>query len=145
MTSQILAALSNWDGKKHTYPEFRKEVMKWATKNKVAWILNAGRALFNRIQTLQKEFKKFKKKVFTPSFNSHDNSIWIEDLESHDNRCVDAQMSVVKVDTLKGRFGSNFTEYLKCGFTEETKHTGAVKNALEQELLTMNILVLSTL
>jgi len=143
-TAQNPFTLSPWDGKKHTYPDFRKEATKWATTNTVIWIFNAGRALFNRMQELQEDFKK-KKKNFKPTFDAHDAKIWAEALESRDNGCVEAQLSVVKVDTLKQRFGSNFTEYMKCGFTDETKHASAIDNALEQKLLEMNILVLSTL
>jgi len=100
--------------------------------------------LFNHMQTLQEEFKK-KKKNFKPTFEAHDPETWAEALASRDNGCVEAQLSVVKVDTLKQRFGSNFTEYMKCGFTDEIKHANAIDNALEQKLLEMNILVLSAL
>lgn len=143
-TAQLITALSSWDGKKHTWPDFRKEVMKWATANGVAWILNAGRALFNRMQTLQEDLKK-RKKIFKLFFEDHSDDIWAEALESRENGCVEAQLDVVKVDTLKARFGSNFTEHTKCGFTCEDKHKGTVNNALEQKLLQMNILVLATL
>ena len=141
---QVLTGISPWDGKKHTYPEFRKELIKWATTNKVVWILNAGRALFNAFQTLQEDFKK-RKKVLKVVFSAHDSSVWTDALESRENGCVEAQLNVVEVDMLKAQFGSNFTEFAKCCFTEEAKHTAAVDNALEQKLLEMNLLVLSTL
>mmetsp|Transcript_10459 Transcript_10459/g.20934 ORF Transcript_10459/g.20934 Transcript_10459/m.20934 type:complete len:491 (-) Transcript_10459:307-1779(-) len=102
------------------------------------------RALFNRMQQLQEDFKK-RKKNFKPTFDDHDEKIWADALASRDNGCVEAQLSVVKVDTLKQRFGSNFTEFQKCGFTDEVKHANAIDNALEQKLLEMNILVLSAL
>lgn len=54
-------------------------------------------------------------------------------------------MSVVKVDTLKQRCGSNFTEPEKCGFKDPKKHDEALDNALEQKLLEMNVAVLSVL
>ena len=142
--AQILTALSAWDGKKHTWPEFRKEVTKWATANGVAWILNAGRALFSHMQSLQEDFKK-RKKVFKPYFEDHADSIWADALETRENGCVEAQLDGVKVDTLKQKFGSNFTEHTKCGFTCETKHKNAMDNAVEQKLLEMNLLILTTL
>jgi len=142
--TQLQTALMAWDGKKHTWPEFRKAVTKWATTNGVVWILNAGRALFNRMQELQEAFKK-KRGNFKPIFEAHEDAVWADALQSRDNGCVEAQLSVVKVDTLKQRFGSNFTEFQKCGFTDEVKHTNAIDNALEQKLLEMNIMVLSAL
>mmetsp|Transcript_71341 Transcript_71341/g.148936 ORF Transcript_71341/g.148936 Transcript_71341/m.148936 type:complete len:599 (+) Transcript_71341:165-1961(+) len=142
--TQLQSALSAWDGKKHTWPEFRKEVTKWATTNGAAWILNAGRALFNRMQELQEQFKK-KRSNFKPTFEAHDEAIWADALQSRDNGCVEAQLDVVKIDTLKQRFGSNFTEFQKCGFTDEVKHANAIENALEQKLLEVNVTVLSAL
>mmetsp|Transcript_69171 Transcript_69171/g.144205 ORF Transcript_69171/g.144205 Transcript_69171/m.144205 type:complete len:474 (+) Transcript_69171:152-1573(+) len=143
-SAQTTNALSPWDGKKHTWHEFRKEATKWATQNAVVVTFNAGRALFNRMQSLQEAFKK-KKATFKPTFLAHEEKNWTEALQSRDNGCVEAQLSVVKVDTLKQRFGSNFTEFQKCGFTDEVKHASAIDNAMEQRLLEMNILVLSAL
>ena len=128
--AELATVLSTWDGKKHTWPEFKKAVTKWVTANGVAWILNARRALFNCMQTLQEDFK-MRKKVFKPFFNDHNNAIWEDTLSSRENGCIEAQMDVVKVDTLKQRFGLNFTEHSKCGFTCETKHANAIANALE--------------
>ena len=58
------------------FPEFRKEVTKWAVQNKISWILNAGRALVNRMQLLQEEFKKKKKqfKILAKSSDHRDTS-----------------------------------------------------------------------
>ena len=106
--------------------------------------MNAGRALFNKMQSLQEEFKKKKKfHLFTNTFAAHDDSIWKEALKSRDNGCVEAQLNVVKIDILKNRFGSNFTEAAKCGFTDEEKHAAAIDNALEQKLLEMNLTLLA--
>ena len=77
------AIINAWDGKKSTFPEFRKDITKWAVQNKISWILNAGRALFNRMQSLQEEFKK--KKQFKILFSAHADDIWTDALESHDN------------------------------------------------------------
>jgi len=136
--------LSRWDGKKSTYPDFRKEVTKLANPHGISWILHAARALFSKMQNLQEESKK-KRRNFKCTFDSHDDSNWVEALQSREHGCVEAQLAVVKVDTLKQRFGSNFTEFQKCGFTDETKHAGALENALEQKLLEMNITLLSAL
>ena len=73
--AELATVLSTWDGKKHILPEFTKAVTKWASANGVAWILNAGRALFNYMQTLQEDFKR-RKKVFKPFFADHNDAIW---------------------------------------------------------------------
>ena len=99
-TAQLITALSAWDSKKHTWQEFRKEVMKWATANGVAWILNAGRVLFNHMQTTQEDFKKLKK-IFKLFFEDHSDEIWADALESRENGCVEAQLDMVKINTLK--------------------------------------------
>ena len=52
------------------------------------------------MQKLQKEFEK-KKKQCKINFAAHNASIWTEALESCENRCVEAQLDEVKVDTLK--------------------------------------------
>jgi len=114
------------------------------TTNGVTWILNAGRVLFNCMQELQEASKK-KRGVFKPTFEAHEDEVWADALQSRENGCVEAQLSVIKVDTLKQRFGSNFTEYQKCCFTDELKHASAIDNALEQKLLEMNLLVLLAL
>eukprot|EP00286_Rhodomonas_abbreviata_P007742 CAMPEP_0181328118 /NCGR_PEP_ID=MMETSP1101-20121128/22511_1 /TAXON_ID=46948 /ORGANISM="Rhodomonas abbreviata, Strain Caron Lab Isolate" /LENGTH=442 /DNA_ID=CAMNT_0023436917 /DNA_START=164 /DNA_END=1488 /DNA_ORIENTATION=- len=136
--------LSAWDGKKVTYPDFRKEVTKLSTQTGINWIINAGRALFNKMQKLQEGLKK-KNKTFKATFDAHEASVWAEALQARENGCVEAQLAVVRVDTLKQCFGSNFTEFAKCGFTDETKHADAIDNALEQKLLEMNITLLSAL
>ena len=85
----ITHLISQWDGKKHTYLEFRTGLTKWATVNGVVWILNEGHALFNCMQSLQEEYKK-KKKVFKVLFDDHNDSVWTEALESHKNCCMGA-------------------------------------------------------
>ena len=129
-----LTILYSWDGKRSTFPDFRKAVTWYATDNKIQWILNTGRALFTTMQTLQAEAKK-KKKAFKNYFSGHDDSIWTDALASRENRCVEAQLDVVKVDTLKAQFGSNFTEPAKCGFTDEDKHTNDETRTLQAQSL----------
>ena len=65
-------------------------------------------------------------------------------MASRENGCVEAQLNVVKVDTLKALFRLNFTEPAKCGFTDEDKHTNATANVLEQRLLELNLTMLTT-
>ena len=89
--AELANVLSTWDGKKHTWPEFKKAATKWATANGVAWILNAGRALFNAMQTLQEDFKR-RKKVFKPFFDKHNDAIWEDALQSRENGCVEVQI-----------------------------------------------------
>mmetsp|Transcript_29552 Transcript_29552/g.60605 ORF Transcript_29552/g.60605 Transcript_29552/m.60605 type:complete len:113 (-) Transcript_29552:1598-1936(-) len=102
-TAQNVNSLETWDGKKSTYPEFRKSVTKLASGHGISWIMKAARALFNKMPQLQEESKK-KKKNFKGNFDAYDDSVWEAALASCDNGCVEAQMSVVKVDTLKQRF-----------------------------------------
>ena len=142
-TEQSLSfVLAHWDGKKATFPAFRKEVTKLVSKIGLMWIIDAGRALFNRMQTLQEEFKK-KKKTFKCNFADHDDDIWAIALTTREYQCVRAQLNGVRVDALKDRFGLNFTEYEKCGFEEEDEHKAAIENALELKLKEMIILLLN--
>mmetsp|Transcript_64423 Transcript_64423/g.134432 ORF Transcript_64423/g.134432 Transcript_64423/m.134432 type:complete len:119 (+) Transcript_64423:66-422(+) len=83
-TAQTNNTLPPWDGKKHTWPDFWKEAMKWVTTNRVVFAFNAARALVNRMQELQEDFKK-RKKTFKPVFDAHDDKIWAEALQSRDN------------------------------------------------------------
>ena len=90
----LLFVLAHWDGKKATFPAFQKEVTKLVSKIGLTWIIDAGRALFNRMQTLQEEFKK-KKKTFKCNFTDHDDAIWATALTTRENQCVRAQLNCV--------------------------------------------------
>mmetsp|Transcript_36886 Transcript_36886/g.75596 ORF Transcript_36886/g.75596 Transcript_36886/m.75596 type:complete len:218 (-) Transcript_36886:766-1419(-) len=136
--------LGYWNGKKSTYPAFRKEVTKLSSKTGLTWIIDAGRALFNKMQALQEDSKK-RKKTFKDTFDAHPSAVWTEALKARENQCVKAQLAGVRVDALKERFGSNFTEHEKCGFDDETEHAEALENALELKLKDMNVILLNHL